>query len=219
MPTRAILRIGRYAALILLLVLVPASAQTQGSYENVFASVALDGKKIGQIHYTLKLLPTGEVEQIHTNTSVSFLGVKLYAFAQHLHETWRNGQLQTLRSDADDNGTDEKSRVRRVADSYAADHNGKPIDLPITVFPDSIWHYAITRQSTIFSSLDLRQLKVTVTRSDVQIDYHGKTVPAERYDFTGDWHAKLWFGKNKRLLKAHRMINDREIEITVDPES
>ena len=219
MPARALLRIGRYAALILPLILVPAAAQTQGHYENVFASIALDGKKIGAIHYTLKILPTGEIEQIHTNTSVSFLGVKLYAYAQHLHETWRNGKLQTLRSDADDNGTDEKARVRRVADSYEADHNGKPVDLPITVFPDSIWHYAITQHSTIFSSLDLRQMKVHVTRTDVQIDYHGKMVPAERFDFTGDWHAKLWFGKNKRLLKAHHIINNREIEITVDPES
>ena len=219
MPSCTITRIGRYAALLLLLVLVPASAQTQGSYENVFASVALDGKKIGQIHYTLKLTPTGEVEQIHTNTSVSVLGIKFYAFAQHLHETWRNGQLQTLRSDADDNGTDEKARVRRVADAYEANHNGTPVDLPVTAFPDSIWHYAITRQSAIFSSLDLRQLKVTVTRSDDHIDYHGTSVPAERFEFTGDWHAKLWFGKNKRLLKAHRMIGDREIVITVDPES
>jgi hypothetical protein len=40
----------------------------------------------------------------------------------------------------------------------------------------------------------------------------------DRFDFTGDWKASLWFDdSNKRLLKAHRYINDREIIITVDP--
>jgi Domain of unknown function (DUF6134) len=209
----------RRAALILFLILVPVLAQAQSTYENVFASVSLDGKKIGQIHYTLKLTPTGEVEQIHTNTSVSVLGIKFYAFAQHLHESWQNGTLQTLRSDADDNGTDEKARVKRVADAYDAERNGTPVDLPATVFPDSIWHYAITKQSQIFGSVDLRLMKVSVTRADDTIDYHGKTVPAERFDFTGDWHAQLWFGKNKHLLKANRMIGDREIVITVDSDN
>jgi hypothetical protein len=204
-------------ALLVIAVLQPSFAAADDRIiENVFASVTLDGKKIGQIHFTLTSKPTGEVEELRTNASVSVLGIKLYNFSQHLHETWRNGTLQTLRSDADDNGKDEKVRVKRTGGDFEAVRNDKPVDLPGTVFPDSIWHYAVTRQSRLFNSVDLKIMNVTVTRKAEIVDYLGKTTPAERFDFTGDWHATLWFGKDQRLLKAHRMVGDREIVITID---
>lgn len=184
--------------------------------ENVFATVALDGKKIGQIHFTQTLGATGEIEELRTNASLSILGVKLYNFSQHLHETWRNNSLQTLRSDADDNGTDEKVRVTRNGAKFDAVRNDKPVDLPGTVFPDSIWHYKISKQTRLFNSVNLKIMNVSVTRKEESVDYLGKQTPAERFDFSGDWHATLWFGKNKRLLKAHHMVGDREIEITID---
>jgi hypothetical protein len=184
--------------------------------ENVFASVTLDGKKIGQIHFTLTSKPTGEIEELRTDASVSILGVKLYSFSQHLHETWRNGSLQTLRSDADDNGTDERVRVKRTGDDFDAERNNEPVDLPGTVFPDSIWHYAVTKEQRLFNSVDLKIMNVSVSRKAETIDYLGKPTPAERFDFSGDWHATLWFGNDKRLLKAHRMIGGREIIITID---
>lgn len=203
---------------ILVAAVLPPSLATAADkiIENVFASMTLDGKKIGQIHFTLISKPTGEIEELRTNASVSVLGIKLYTFSQHLHETWHNGTLQTLRSDADDNGTDERVRVKRAGDEFEATRNDKSIDLPGTLFPDSIWHYAVTKQSRLFNSVDLKIMNVSVTRKAETIDYLGKPTPAERFEFKGDWHATLWFGKNQRLLKAHRTVGDREIVITID---
>ena len=184
--------------------------------ENVFASMTLDGKKIGQIHFTLISKPTGEIEELRTNASVSVFGVKLYNFSQHLHEIWRDGTLATLRSDADDNGTDEKVRITRTGDQFDATRNDKPVELPGTLFPDSIWHYALTKQTRLFNTVDLKIMNVSVTRKAETIDYLGKPTPAERFDFSGDWHSTLWFGKNQRLLKAHRKVGGREIVITID---
>ena len=205
------------AALLLVATLQPSLAATSDKIiENVFASMTLDGKKIGQIHFTLISKPTGEIEELHTNASVSVFGVKLYNFSQHLHETWRDAAMQTLRSDADDNGKDERVQVKRVGDEFDAVRNDKPVELPGKLFPDSIWHYALTKQTRLFNSVDLKIMNVSVARKEETIDYLGKPTAAERFDFTGDWHATLWFGKNKRLLKAHRMVGDREIIITID---
>lgn len=197
----------------------PTVVHAEKVIENVFASVTLDGKKIGQIQFTLTSGPTGEVEELRTNASISVFGVNLYTFSQHLHEVWRNNSLQSLRSDADDNGTDEKVRVTRDGNTLNATRNDKPVDLHATAFPDSIWHYAVTKQTQLFNSVDLKIMNVTVTRKEETIDYVGKPTDAERFDFSGDWHATLWFGKNQRLLKAHRMIGSREIIITIDSDS
>jgi hypothetical protein len=212
-------RSAAWLPLLLLLLLAPVVGRADSVHENVFASIMFDGKKIGQIHYVLKLNPTGEVEELRTHASVSMLGIKLYNFAQHLHETWRNGALQTLRSDADDNGTEEKAQVKRVSDAYEAERNGTSVDLPTTVFPDSIWHYRITKQSQIFSSVDLRTMAVSVARADDTVTLNGKSVAAERFDFTGDWQARLWYGKDRRLLKAQRSVENRSLVIVVDSDS
>jgi hypothetical protein len=186
-------------------------------HENVFASMTLDGKKIGQIHFVLKSTPTGEIQELRTNASVSVLGIKVYNFAQHLHEVWRSGAMESLTSDADNNGTKEKVTVTRAGGAYTAERNGKPAELPANAFPDSIWHYEIGEKTLLFNSVDLKLLKVSVARKDETVTHHGKSVATERFDFTGDWKATLWFDeKSKRLIKAHRYINDREIIITVD---
>jgi hypothetical protein len=131
---------------------------------------------------------------------------------------WANDMMQSLRSQADDNGTEEKVTVERASEAYTAARNGKPVDLPSEAFPDSIWHYEIGEKSLLFNSVDLKLLKVSVTKKDETITHNGKSVATDRFDFTGDWKASLWFDdSNKRLLKAHRYINDREIIITVDP--
>lgn len=201
-----------------LFLLVPAASRADSAIENVFASMSLDGKKIGQIHFILKSAPTGEIQELRTNASVSVLGIKVYNFAQHLHEVWQSDTMESLSSNADDNGTEEKVTVKRAPNAYTAYRNGKPVNLPADAFPDSIWHYEIGEKSLLFNSVDLKLLKVAVTKKDETITHHGKSVATDRFDFTGDWKATLWFDdRNKRLLKAHRYINDREIIITVDP--
>jgi Domain of unknown function (DUF6134) len=212
-------RAGHAASFALLFMLVSGASRADSVIENVFASMTLDGKKIGQIHFILKSAPTGEIQELRTNASVSVFGIKVYNFAQHLHETWRNDEIESLRSDADDNGTEEKISIDRAAGAFKAVRNGKPVDLPANAFPDSIWHYEIGEKTLLFNSVDLKLLKVSVKRSDETITLHGKKVHAHRLDFTGDWHATLWFGDNKRLLQAHRYVNDREIIITVDKDS
>jgi len=212
-------RAGRITFFALLLMLVSGACRADSVIENVFASMMLDGKKIGQIHFILKSAPTGEIQELRTNASVSVFGIKVYNFAQHLHEVWSNDEMESLQSTADDNGTEEKVTVKRAAGAYTATRNGKPVDLPADAFPDSIWHYQIGEKTLLFNSVDLKLLKVSVKRSDETITHHGEKVHAHRLDFTGDWKATLWFGDNKRLLQAHRYINDREIVITVDKDS
>jgi len=209
-------RACRAAFFVLALVLVSGACRAESVIENVFASMSLDGKKIGQIHFVLKSAPTGEIQELRTNASVSVFGIKVYNFAQHLHETWKNDEMDSLRSTADDNGTTEKVSVDRASGAYTATRNGKPVDLPAGAFPDSIWHYEIGEKTLLFNSVDLKLLKVSVKRSDETITHQGAKVLAHRLDFSGDWKATLWFGDNKRLLQAHRYVNDRQIVITVD---
>src|SRR5262249_11419380 len=89
----------------LLFIAFCTTAHAAGRAENRFGSIYIDGKKAGQIHYTIEYSETGDLETLKTSASLSILGVKLFNFDQNLHEEWRRGQLQQLRGRTDDDGT------------------------------------------------------------------------------------------------------------------
>src|SRR5262245_65724920 len=92
--------------------------------QNHFASIYLDEKKIGQIHYTLRTNEKGMVEELKTRSSVSILGFQVYYYTQDLHEVWKTGELQSLRGDTDDHRTIFKSSLKRNPKEYTGMLNG-----------------------------------------------------------------------------------------------
>ena len=76
----------------ILLIASFATAHAAGRAENRFGSIYIDGRKAGQIHYTIEYGDTGDVETLKTRASLSILGAKLFNFEQNLHEEWRRGE-------------------------------------------------------------------------------------------------------------------------------
>jgi hypothetical protein len=77
------------ARLIACLVLVAGfgAGPARADSENLFGAIHIDGRKAGQIHYTVEYGDGGDVETLRTRASLSILGVKLFNFEQTLHET------------------------------------------------------------------------------------------------------------------------------------
>src|SRR5215510_6810325 len=115
-----------WVALIGLGPAVFAAART----ENRFGSIRIDGKKAGQIHYTIEYGESGDVETLRTRASLSILGVKLFNFDQNLHEEWHRGELRHLRACTDDYGKIVDAAPTRGSAVFHGTLNGKPIELP-----------------------------------------------------------------------------------------
>lgn len=184
--------------------------------QNHFASISLDGKKIGQVQYTVRTNDRGVVEELKTQSSLSILGFQVYYFTQDLHEVWRGGELQSMQGNTDDHRTIFKSSLQRNPTEYDGVLNGKTLALPHDAFPNSVWHYAITQKSLLFDLKDLRLMKVKVAKSEDAVASGGRSTAASRFDFSGEWQASLWFDQNKQLLKMHYNVQGREIIVTID---
>lgn len=185
--------------------------------QNRFASIYLDGKKIGQVHYMVRTNDQGMVEELRTQSSLSILGFQVYYFTQDLHEVWNSGELQSMHGNTDDHRTIYKSSVQRNPTEYDGVVNGKSLTLPHDAFPTSVWHYAITQKSLLFDLKDLRLMKVKVTKSADTVATGGRSIPANRFDFSGEWQASIWFDQNRQLLKMHYNVQGREIIVAIDP--
>ncbi len=97
--------------------------------ENHFATIQVDGKKIGQVHYTLQRDEQGEIETLKTTASMSILGINLYSFSQDLNEQWAAGELQAMDGHTNDDGKKFEVSLKREPDAYGAVLNEKSLNL------------------------------------------------------------------------------------------
>jgi len=192
-------------------------ALADDGHQNFFASILLDGKKIGHVHYSVKRNEQGELEELRTKASVSVLGIKLYDFTQNLHEQWSGGELQSMWGNTDDDGKKYEITLKRNAKEYDATLNDDPLTLPHDAFPISLWHYAVSQNSLLFDLQDLRLLKVKVAGHEDTVARSGETIQTERFDFTGDWKGSVWFDHDKQFVKAEYMSDKRLVTVVIDP--
>jgi Family of unknown function (DUF6134) len=209
-------RFTSWLAAAIALGLIGSASAADKTHENHFATIRVDGKKIGQVHYTLTYDEGGEVEEVKTRASYSILGVNLYSFSQDLHEHWQSGELQTMNGHTDDDGSKYQVTLQRKSDDYDAVLNDKALTLPHDAFPNAVWHYRITEQALLFNVTDFRLMNVKVAKRQENVKIDGKTLDAERFDFTGDWQASVWFDQNRQLLKFEYKIEGRDVVVTLD---
>ncbi len=192
---------------------IASGAQAAGRAENRFGSIYVDGNKAGQVHYTVEYGEDGDIETLKTRASLSIVGIKLFNFEQNLHEEWRAGNLRHMRSRTDDDGKTYGASLDRGPEVYKGVLNDKPVELPGKAFPASVWHYAIVRQSLLFDLMALKLMNVKIARSDETITIDKKTIPVERFDFSGDWRATVWFDRKQQLVKFEYLVDGHEVAV------
>jgi hypothetical protein len=193
-----------------------STAEAARPAENHFGSIYIDGKRAGQVHYTLEFGEDDEIETLRTRASLSVLGMKLFNFEQNLREEWTKGQLRHLRGRTDDDGTIYDASLERAQGVYRGRVNDKTIELPGNAFPASVWHYGIVDQSLLFDLQLLRPMNVKVGRREETLTIRTKRIPTERFDFTGDWKATIWFDRNRRLVQFRYQVDSHEVTVNLD---
>jgi hypothetical protein len=191
-------------------------AQAAAQAENHFGTITIDGKKAGQVHYTVEYGADGAVETLKTRASVSVLGIKLFNYEQNLHEVWQQGELQTLSGRTNDDGKIYDAALKRATDAYQGTLNQQPVDLPGNAFPASVWHYAITEQSLLFDLKTLELMKVQVAKSSDTIQVNKVRTPTERFDLSGDWQASLWFDQDQQLVQFQYQVDKHKVMIQLE---
>jgi hypothetical protein len=197
---------------------LPCGVLAQDNHNNFFASVMVDGSKIGQVHFSALHNDQGDLEELRTKVSFSVFGIKLYDFNQQLHEQWKGNTVASVNGTTDDNGTRTAVMVERTPTDFAATLNTKPSTLPLEAFPMSFWHYDITRQTLLFDPADLSLMTVAVARHDDTVKRGKETLPAERFDFTGAWKGSVWYDTGKQFLQAKYESNGRQVTVLMDPD-
>ena len=201
---------------LLLAALLTQNAVHADTFENHFASIYVGKKKIGQVHFTATHNSEGVLQELQTSTSYSIFGVELYHHTLDVHEFWKEGEIQTLSVKSNDNNDLYDAELVREPNEYVGQLNGKAIALPLEAFPVAVWHYAITENPLLFNLPDLELYHVEVKKSSGRVKLGGHRIPAEKFEFSGDWEATVWFDEKQRFLKWTYEVLGIEIDVVLD---
>ncbi len=210
-------RLQLFLKLVIIIPLFSVGTAKAESYKNHFASIMLSGKKIGHVHYSAQHDDEGTLQELKTRASLSILGLEVYHHTLHTHEFWEADEMKRLWGNANEDGTAYEMDITRKPEDYIGTLNQQMIKLPANSFPTAVWHYAITEHTQLFSIPELRLLNVKVNKSPDTVKIGNKKVPAEKFVFSGDWKATIWFDHDKQFLKWQYKVKGRRVVVLLDP--
>jgi hypothetical protein len=205
----------RMAALLAVLVgtvsLWAAAAMAGDPPKGVFIYTVLrDGDPIGQ--QRMEFVGDGERLRVlsHTTLDVSFLGMDLYGFEQQVEEVHEGGQIVSLTSEADDDGTDKKVTLKLEGDQLKGDYNG---DTPRSIDPklktSLFWDEPALGVGQVLDLLRAKVRDVTVTDLGPEtLKLPAGKIEAHHLRLVGEMDRELWYDAAGILVAGELKAKD-----------
>ena len=206
----------RFCLLSILLLVVCATPSRAESLKNHFASITVGSKKVGQVHFMVRHDDEGVLQELKTRASLSVFGIEVYHHTLHTHELWKQDELELLWGVTSENSKNYQFDLKRGTTGYAGVLNQQAIELPENAFPMAVWHYAITEHSILFDIPELHLKKVQINKSADSVRIDEQDIEAEKFEFSGDWNATVWFDLDKQFLKWEYKVKGRTIVVLLD---
>jgi hypothetical protein len=149
-------------------------------------TVRKSGADIGEYAVRFAERDGALVVDIEANIRVRFAFVTVYRYTQRTREIWRDGTLQSLDSDVDDNGTPYKISAAQRDGRLVVDGHTEQLDLAPGALPLSYWNYRLMRESRAFDLQwgSLADIEVAARGPETRA-VGGAVVPARRYNMKG----------------------------------
>jgi len=181
-----------------LLALTSASAGAESLNFTIFK----EADPIGHDTYTIDKVGDLTKVRVEMQTDVKVLFIE-YHYHQDRTETWKDGQIQSLVSDTNDDGTKHHVDLKRDGAALVASADGAPKTVPANVVPFTLWTNQFLKALTIFDVSNFGLLKVSVEdKGGETVSLAGKSIDAHKFHLTGDINWDLWYGPDGGLLKT-----------------
>ncbi|MFQ5774139.1 MAG: DUF6134 family protein [Kiloniellaceae bacterium] len=148
---------------------------------------------------------------------VGLFGAPVFRFTHHAEEVWRDGWLQAVVSDTDDDGRPYRVRAERRDGIFGGTVNGARFTVSGYIIPSSLWHHDTIAVEALFDTIDAR---VKLVRAKLlgsePVPVGGKPVTAKHYALFGEIERELWYASDCRLVRVAFLARDGS-EITLEP--
>lgn len=165
--------------------------------------VMREGDAIGSHRLVFNEADDKVTVDIDTDIAVKVMGIAFYRFEHEGHEVWTDGQLVSINSTTNDDGTDH--RLNAVAEDgvLLVDGDARKEPEVATIIPGSLWNHALVAQSALLNTLDGSNMPVVVTEVGNEIiEVNERNISATHYSVTGGLNRELWYDAENILVQV-----------------
>lgn len=184
-------------------IVVPGVAAASANEGLLRFEVALDGSPIGEHILTFERNAENALEVgIAIDLAVKFGPFTVFDYTHRNASLWRDGLLQRMQSETDDNG--DVHTVLVEADGDALRVTTDDIDIYTTsnrMLPTTYWMASTVAQKQLINSQTGELLEVDVfERGREDVPGPNGPIPATHYELTGDLEIDLWYDDSGILV-------------------
>jgi len=172
--------------------------------EDMLFTVKRNGKPIGT--HAVKFSRDGDAFVVDTKTKlkVKFLFFTAYKFEYTAQEIWRDGKVQQVFADTNNNGEDFIYEMTFDADKVTiADGSADAVfDLDPNTYPSNHWHPKVLSAQVIINTLSGVPNQVEITPTDWELVSTAQDERrAQRYEYSGELeNVSSWYDEKGRWV-------------------
>lgn len=135
-----------------------------------------------------------------------------YRFEHVARDVWRNGCLVSLSARTNDNGTETSLEARLRGGNLAVRQAGDVRTIEAGIFPTTHWNVGVVQAERVLNTITGRVNEIEIVPlGREQIRAGGRTVTAQRYRYTGELRADVWYDTEGRWVKMRFSAQDGSI--------
>lgn len=190
-----------FIAALSALLFTASQANTESAREWRF-NVYLDDNKIGHHHFRVEGMGDRQLVTTDAGFNVKFLFINVYRYQHRNREIWRNGCLQTLESQTDDNGTLFRVDAQRRDETLIIESGDERTGVAGCVQSFAYWDPSFLDANKLLNAQTGEYLDVAVRDlGPDQVVVKGETVPARHYRLIArDLTIDLWYSLQNEWL-------------------
>jgi len=141
--------------------------------------------------------------------------IPFYRYRHKNREIWAEGQLMSLDTETDDNGTDYRVKAVREDNHILVDGSEGRLKFPGDTLTTSYWDEQGIERGEWVDTQRGKLARSTVIKMPAEpVLAGGRTVMATRYDLDGDISCSLWYADGRWVRLLFVSEDDSKIEYT-----
>ena len=165
------------------------------------------------VHYTVA--GPDLTVQIDVTAAIRALGIRVYNYEHHGTERWQGGQMVSLVTRTDDDGTPRQVNASRdPATGWHGTHGLQPGLAPLLA--SSLWNSQTVTQTRLLDRETGEVVPVRVTQAaDETLHFGSRQVAAHRFELVGVVSGTAWYDANGCWLQArfHTRVDGSLVEV------
>jgi hypothetical protein len=163
------------------------------------------GTHVVQFHQT----DAGLVTRSAVDMAVNVLFFPAFRYRYTADAVWREGGLNALTVETEENGRRSRLSARRDGETLAVSRGPVAFRTPAGIYPTEHWDAEILTQRQVLNTLTGRLNNVVIQQGEREyVDTERGAVAATHYLYTGDLAAEVWYDDEGRWVKMRFKARD-----------